>query len=269
MNEGWQEGMGLRKEPGGGGGGGSREQLPPERKELGDSCGLAPGDMATSRTRERGTRGALGTCWCSVSCHGPAPAHIGGFVLPAARRGAGGQGYSSSAKGIEQSKEHGGGPHCALQPPSTVGDAGSGCQMVAEGSRPLCPPPGTTGQPFPAPFHCPHVGQAQTPPPLPWMVTQSGHPPAWGPRMPTYLCGAGAPHCCLQVESLRILLLAEQALREGLDEALARRSALDLVLSCPVSVPFMHTALGSPLPRLCPFCPASSSGTCPAREGGR
>lgn len=74
-------------------------------------------------------------------------------------------------------------------------------------------------------------------------------------------------HCCLQVESLRILLLAEQALREGLEEALARRSALDLVLSCPGSVPFMQMALGSPRPRLCPFCPASSSGTCPAREG--
>lgn len=76
----------------------------------------------------------------------------------------------------------------------------------------------------------------------------------------------GRAHCCLQVESLRILLLAEQALREGLEEALARRSPLALVLSCPGSVPFMHTALGSPLPRLCPFCPASSSGTCPARE---
>lgn len=76
----------------------------------------------------------------------------------------------------------------------------------------------------------------------------------------------GRAHCCLQVESLRILLLAEQALREGLEEALARRSPLALALSCPGSVPFMHTALGSPLPRLCPFCPASSSGTCPARE---
>lgn len=77
------------------------------------------------------------------------------------------------------------------------------------------------------------------------------------------------PHCCLHVESLRILLLAEQALREGLEEALARRSLLALVLSCPGSVPFMHTGLGSPRPRLCPFCAAaSSSGTCPAREEG-
>lgn len=75
-------------------------------------------------------------------------------------------------------------------------------------------------------------------------------------------------HCCLQVESLRILLLAEQALREGLDEALARRSAFDLVLSCPGSVPFMHTGLGSPLLRFWPFGAASSSGTCPGREAG-
>lgn len=88
------------------------------------------------------------------------------------------------------------------------------------------------------------------------------------PPQPVPVQSAVLPaHCCLQVESLRILLLAEQALREGLEEALARRSALDLVLSCPGSVPFMQMALGSPRPRLCPFCPASSSGTCPAREG--
>lgn len=92
---------------------------------------------------------------------------------------------------------------------------------------------------------------------------KGAHPP-W-----PYLCGALPAHCCLQVESLRILLLAEQALREGLEEALARRSALDLVLSCPGSVPFMQTALGSPRLRLCPFCPASSSGTCPARGARR
>lgn len=116
------------------------------------------------------------------------------------------------------------------------------------------------------------------------LVPRRGAPPdlplspvgATNPSAPTgahppwpYLCGALPAHCCLQVESLRILLLAEQALREGLEEALARRSALDLVLSCPGSVPFMQTALGSPRLRLCPFCPASSSGTCPARGARR
>lgn len=48
-----------------------------------------------------------------------------------------------------------------------------------------------------------------------------------------------------------ILLLAEQGLRAGLEAALARRSAFDLVLSWADSVPFMHRALGRP--RLCPF----------------
>lgn len=61
----------------------------------------------------------------------------------------------------------------------------------------------------------------------------------------------GHPHCCLQADSRRILLLAEQALREGLEAALARRSAFDLAPSWADSVPFMHRALGSP--RLCPF----------------
>lgn len=61
----------------------------------------------------------------------------------------------------------------------------------------------------------------------------------------------GDPHCCLQADSLRILLLAEQALRVGLEAALARRSTFDLALSCADSVPFTHTTLGGP--RLCPF----------------
>lgn len=61
----------------------------------------------------------------------------------------------------------------------------------------------------------------------------------------------GCPHCCLHADSLRILLLVEQALRVGLEAVLARRSALDLVLSWADSVPFMHTALGRP--RLCSF----------------
>lgn len=62
---------------------------------------------------------------------------------------------------------------------------------------------------------------------------------------------ADRPHCCLQADSRRILPLAEQAFRAGLEAALARRSALDLVLSCTESVPFMHMFLGRP--RLCPF----------------
>lgn len=115
-----------------------------------------------------------------------------------------------------------------------------------------------TSPPHPSRGHKPHPVHAPGAP-------SGAHPP------PPYLCGARAlpAHCCLQVESLRILLLAEQALREGLEEALARRSALDLALSCPGSVPFMQTALGSARPRLCPFCPASSSGTCPARGARR
>lgn len=73
----------------------------------------------------------------------------------------------------------------------------------------------------------------------------------------------GHPHCCLQADSLRILLLVEQALRAGLEAPLDLRSALDLVLSWAGSVPFTHMALGRP--RLCPFWPASSSETCPRR----
>lgn len=72
--------------------------------------------------------------------------------------------------------------------------------------------------------------------------------PGWGSMRQTV---GGCPHCCLQADSRRILLLAEQALRVGLEAALARRSAFDLVLSWADSVPFMHTALGRP--RLCPF----------------
>lgn len=92
-------------------------------------------------------------------------------------------------------------------------------------------------------------------------------PWAWTPSCGAWRRGScrGHPHCCLQADSLRILLLAEQALRAGLEAPLARRSALDLALSGAGSVPFTHTALGRP--RLCPFWPASSSGTCPRRGG--
>lgn len=74
-------------------------------------------------------------------------------------------------------------------------------------------------------------------------------PPPTGPR--NGVPAGGHPHCCLQADSRRILLLAEQALRVGLEAALARRSAFDLVPSCADSVPFTHTILGGP--RLCPF----------------
>lgn len=140
-----------------------------------------------------------------------------------------------------------GGPPWALHPPAPQGVQTLGTRDSAEGCS------GPTKHPS-TPSHCPWLGQARTSPPS---LRQT-------PGVPLQYLGRA--HCCLQVESLRILLLAEQALREGLEEALARRSPLALVLSCPGSVPFMHTALGSPLPRLCPFCPASSSGTCPARE---
>lgn len=56
----------------------------------------------------------------------------------------------------------------------------------------------------------------------------------------------GCPHCCLHADSLRILLLAEQALRVELEAILARCSTLNLELSWADSVPFMHTALGRP-----------------------
>ena len=84
------------------------------------------------------------------------------------------------------------------------------------------------------------------------------HPP--DPSGPSPILPAGShPHCCLQADSRRILLLAEQALRAGLEAALARRSALDLVFSWVVSVPFTHTALGRT--RFCALRPASSSRT--------
>lgn len=123
-----------------------------------------------------------------------------------------------------------------------------------------CRPPIGTGGGVSAP---PHTAEHQAE----MLAARRGFaPPSPRPQAVPVQSAALPAHCCLHVESLRILLLAEQALREGLEEALARRSALDLVLSCPGSVPFMQTALGSPRPRLCPFCPASSSGTCPARE---
>lgn len=79
--------------------------------------------------------------------------------------------------------------------------------------------------------------------------------PWFGPPAPTgphsSLPVGDCPHCCLQADNRRILLLAEQALRVGLEAALARRSTFDLVLSWADSVPFMHTTLGGP--RLCPF----------------
>lgn len=169
-----------------------------------------------------------------------------------------------------------GGVPTGLCAPKTAGDPGSGCQGHAQGDArpPDLSAPGLRNTPSGS-LPLPTAGAGSDVPPKPPGVTRVA-PPSAGMGLPTYLCKAGGvgvgglpPHCCLQVESLRILLLAEQALREGLEEALARRSALDLVLSCPDSVPFMQTALGSPLARLCPFCPASSSGTCPARQRRR
>lgn len=52
-------------------------------------------------------------------------------------------------------------------------------------------------------------------------------------------------HCCLQVESLRILLAVETPLREGLDDEEDRRSALALVFRDPPSVPFTQTGLAT------------------------
>lgn len=52
-------------------------------------------------------------------------------------------------------------------------------------------------------------------------------------------------HCCLQVESLRILLAVETPLREGLDEEEDRRSALALLFRDPPSVPFTQTGLAT------------------------
>lgn len=91
-----------------------------------------------------------------------------------------------------------------------------------------------------------------------------GTPPTHSSGPHHFPPAGGHPHCCLQADSRRILLLAEQALRAGLEAALARRSALDLALNWADSVPFTHMALGGP--RLCALRPASSSGTCPRRE---
>lgn len=55
--------------------------------------------------------------------------------------------------------------------------------------------------------------------------------------------GGGGGHCCLQVESLRILLAVDTPLREGLDEEEDRRSALALLFRDPPSVPFTQTGL--------------------------
>lgn len=153
----------------------------------------------------------------------------------------------------------------SVQPQRGTGEGGPTAARGGEGEDRVKPRAGALQAP-----HChgggaapPHTAEHQAE----MLAARRGFaPPSPRPQAVPVQSAALPAHCCLHVESLRILLLAEQALREGLEEALARRSALDLVLSCPGSVPFMQTALGSPRPRLCPFCPASSSGTCPARE---
>lgn len=57
----------------------------------------------------------------------------------------------------------------------------------------------------------------------------------------TLLRGGG--HCCLHVESLRILLAVETPLREGFDDEEDRRSALALLFRALPSVPFTQTGL--------------------------
>ena len=52
-------------------------------------------------------------------------------------------------------------------------------------------------------------------------------------------------HCCLQVESLRILLAVELPLRDGLEDEEERRSVLGLLCGEPPSVPFTHTGLAA------------------------
>lgn len=74
--------------------------------------------------------------------------------------------------------------------------------------------------------------------------------------------GGVAGHCCLQVESLRILLAVETPLREGLEEEEERRSALVLLVRDPPSVPFTHTALSTARLRSAPPWSGSSSATC-------
>lgn len=60
-------------------------------------------------------------------------------------------------------------------------------------------------------------------------------------------CGSGSEgcHCCLQVESLRILLAVETPLREGFDEEEDLRSVLLLLFREPASVPFTQTGLAT------------------------
>lgn len=75
--------------------------------------------------------------------------------------------------------------------------------------------------------------------------------------------GGGGCHCCLQVESLRILLAVETPFREGLDEEEDRRSDLTLLFRDPASVPFTQTGLArAGLWSTCPWS-RSSSATCP------
>lgn len=78
--------------------------------------------------------------------------------------------------------------------------------------------------------------------------------------------GGLRPHCCLHVESLRILLAVETPLREGLDEEEDRRSALALLFRAAASVPFTHTGLARP--GLWSALPPSrlSSTTCPEEK---
>lgn len=52
-------------------------------------------------------------------------------------------------------------------------------------------------------------------------------------------------HCCLQAESLRILLAVETPLRDGLDEEEDLRSVLALLFREPPSVPFTQTGLAT------------------------
>lgn len=71
----------------------------------------------------------------------------------------------------------------------------------------------------------------------------------------------GRGHCCLQVESLRILLAVDTPFREGLEEELERRS--DLGFSAPVSVPFTQTGLATVRLRSGTHSSSSSGPTCP------
>lgn len=68
-----------------------------------------------------------------------------------------------------------------------------------------------------------------------WAVAEQGWGGGWG----------WGGHCCLQVESLRILLAVETPLREGLDEEDDWRSALALLFRDPPSVPFTQTGLAT------------------------